>query len=94
MGRDGKQGSFVSMTESPQRNKNIKCSPFSVAFLTEAANGWGEDGLVSQTGYRFEGRISEDLPIPGWRLHIIKSRVGVSEPNTRCHTNDTDRDGV
>jgi len=47
-GGGGEQGSFVSMTEAAtqrvpfsvtKRKKKIKRSPFSVAFLTEAANG-------------------------------------------------------
>lgn len=60
---------MVSIIEMPP---NV---PFSVAFLTETANGlrcfFGQFWFVSCVGW------DEGSPMPGWRLHMIKSMVHV-----------------
>jgi hypothetical protein len=43
----------------------------------EIGSFFGQDGIV------YEERARKDLPIPGWRLHIIKSKLGVLEPKRK-----------
>jgi hypothetical protein len=48
----------------------------------EIGSFFGQDGIV------YEERARKDLPIPGWRLHMIKSKIKVSEPIDRWCRNE------
>lgn len=44
-------------------------SPFPITFLAKTADGYAYKSVTGR------GFYNQNLPMPGWRLHMIKSKV-------------------